>query len=165
MEQIQLFDSEHFNKTGSFDSPNFWKKAGRLNWDTFIQHFVEKLPRCFCSDNLKKNLTKIRMDLKRNLQYLCILNFHNPTHGLSVYLQIFLSSKTLLMAQGCFSTLYRMKKRSIIHGKAIVFTFCYKDITFALKKQTNRAIYTNRRKKKAIRYMPLLLSKPGKISK
>ena len=138
------------------------KKSERLNYDSFIQDFVDKLQRCLCLDNFQKKRKWIKKEKSR---YLYILNFHNPTHGLSVYLQIFLSSKTLLMAQGCFSTLYRMKKRSIIHGKAIVFTFCYKDITFALKKQTNRAIYTNRRKKKAIRYMPMLLSKPGKISK
>ena len=148
MEQIQLFESEHFNKTGSFDSPNFWKKAGRLNWDTFIQHFVEKLPRCFCSDNLKKNLTKIRMDLKRNLQYLCILNFHNPTHGLFVYLQIFLSSKTLFMAQGCFSTFYkRGKDRLFTEKPSFIYLPQRYNLRFVKNKQIDPFTQTEGREK------------------
>lgn len=163
MNKIQLFDRENFNKTECFDSPELILSPKSiiqhiiLNYGSFIQDFfVEKsVATVFVCPRAQK-------DLKTRAGCYIHFKFSQP-HARLVCLptNIFVLQISAL-GSGMFLNLLQKGKRSIIHGKTSFFAFPIKTSPSrrkSTKKTTNRTIYTNRRKGKAISYMPSILTR------
>lgn len=123
---------------------------------------MEKFQRCLCLDNLKKNENRLK---NKNLDIYTFefLHWTPRTACLSTY-KYFCPPRLCWWLRDV-SQPFTEEEKIDYSRKSQRFCICYKGITFAFKKQTNRTMYTNRRKRKALSYMPILLRNLGRFYK